>query len=236
MHSNGITMIDKLSFSLGKWSGIPVTIHFSCTIAFLIFLILNGWEYAAVYAIAMFCVLIHELGHCFMARKFRIYTDKIVLYAIGGAASIPIDRKNAKQEFWVALAGPMTSLLLAVIFFIVSLVVGPGYKFPSYLVVINLIFAVFNLIPAWPMDGGRIFRSIMMFFTKNIVLSMNVTFYLAVVCCIIMFIAGIAFNQLFMPFIALMILFASRVELGRVRQSSIQSWEQRIFIEDVEPF
>jgi Zn-dependent protease/CBS domain-containing protein len=110
-------------------------------------------------------VLIHELGHSWAARRYDIVISSITLWIFGGMARMEELPEDWHIEFWVALAGPVTSVLLSGVFFgalqftpadapVLTFVVG-------WLAVVNLSLAVFNLIPAFPMDGGRILRALL---------------------------------------------------------------------------
>jgi len=113
----------------------------------------------------MLGVLIHELGHSWAARRYDIVISSITLWIFGGMARMEELPEDWDIEFWVALAGPVTSVLLSGVFFgalqftpadapVLTFVVG-------WLAVVNLSLAIFNLIPAFPMDGGRILRALL---------------------------------------------------------------------------
>ncbi len=107
-------------------------------------------------------VLWHELAHAIVAQRYRIPVVQIVLYVFGGVAQIARDPERPGQEFWIAIAGPLSSLLLAAIFGTIgALVSGIGAAAASYLATVNLSLAVFNLLPGFPLDGGRVLRAIL---------------------------------------------------------------------------
>jgi Zn-dependent protease len=119
-------------------------------------------------------VVLHEMAHTFVARHYRIQVRKIVLYPIGGVSEIEEIPENPSIEWRLAIAGPATSLLIGVLLFVLSLVVtvaAPRTPIGSSLTtagslmldlaVLNLLLGGFNLIPAFPMDGGRVFRAIL---------------------------------------------------------------------------
>ncbi len=128
-------------------------------------------------ALVFISVLLHELGHCAMAREFGIRVLDITLWPFGGVARIEQMPANARTEFLISLAGPLTSLAIAVALTPLVLLAGilGGWEtvFPSddpvramnlsslaaYLAIINLLIMAFNLLPAFPMDGGRILRA-----------------------------------------------------------------------------
>ncbi|MBN2548333.1 MAG: site-2 protease family protein [Anaerolineales bacterium] len=175
------------SIRIGKIAGIPVGLHFSW---FLIFALLtwslssayfpqeypqlSGWLYvllAAVTSIFFFAsVLAHELGHSIIALRNQIPVKGITLFIFGGVAQIGQEPRSPGAEFRIAIAGPLVSLGLAGIFGLLW-VVDHGIPYlaaPSiYLARINLILALFNMIPGFPLDGGRVLRSIVWWFTKS---------------------------------------------------------------------
>jgi len=172
---------------IGKIFGIPIDIDYSW---FLIFILLTwilasdyfptqfkGWTVALYWSAAFITsifffasVLLHELGHSFIAKKYKIKVRKITLFVFGGLAEIEEEPKKAKEEFWIAIAGPLTSFLLAGVFYLFQEIFSMFSFWTDifkYLAFINFILAIFNLVPGFPLDGGRILRAIVWGFTKN---------------------------------------------------------------------
>ena len=167
----------KWSWKIIRVAGIDVYIHatFFILIAWigLSFWIVGG-NLAAVFTgvsfiLALFtCVVLHELGHALTARRYGIRTRNIILLPIGGVAAMERMPDDPKQEIAVALAGPAVNLAIAlVLWFWLSLSNSlqaelldlTGASFLQKLMVVNVILAVFNLLPAFPMDGGRVLRA-----------------------------------------------------------------------------
>lgn len=167
-------------FPLGRLFGIHLYLHWT-------FFLLLGWVgfrgYAdgamegAVFLILLacgvfVCVVLHELGHSLAARRFGVPTHSITLYPIGGVARLGFIPRNPRHELVIAIAGPAVNLLIACLLVPVLLLTGlPGWEdqaAPAYgastyvaaLLVGNLAMILFNLIPAFPMDGGRVLRSL----------------------------------------------------------------------------
>ncbi|MEJ2511189.1 MAG: site-2 protease family protein [Anaerolineales bacterium] len=170
----------KWSLKLGKFLGIDVYLHTT----FFLMLAWIGITYwvqensvAAVvsgvgFILAIFAsVVLHEYGHALTARKYGIKTRDITLYPIGGVASLERIPEKPKQELWVALAGPAVNIVIAAVLFIWLLVTSTleplgslsvaGGSFIERLMITNLALVGFNLIPAFPMDGGRVLRSLL---------------------------------------------------------------------------
>lgn len=109
------------------------------------------------------CILAHEFGHSLVARAYGLRVRRITLFAFGGVSQIERDAPGPAAEFNVALAGPLVSLVLASICAGISRALNPGinglFGIPGAFAVVNFMLAVFNLVPAFPMDGGRILRS-----------------------------------------------------------------------------
>lgn len=165
---------------LGKIRGIKIQLHWSWLLIFLLIVwslatsqfpdnykhwsSAEYWIVAVAAAILLFVsVLIHELSHSVVAQSKGLPVDSITLYVFGGASNLPREPESAGSEFWMAFAGPLSSIVLGVLFLGAYLSI-PGPQWLSaifaYLGFINLILAVFNLIPAFPLDGGRVLRSI----------------------------------------------------------------------------
>ncbi|MEO8169230.1 MAG: site-2 protease family protein, partial [bacterium] len=115
-------------------------------------------------------VLLHELGHSVVALRYKIPVRSITLFLVGGVAQIGAEPPNASAEFLIAVAGPLVSLVLAIFFYAVEPLVSgiePLLGLAKYLAYINLALVLFNLIPGYPLDGGRVFRAIVWGITKN---------------------------------------------------------------------
>jgi Zn-dependent protease len=164
---------------IGKLFGIDTYIHWSFWILLLwiaLPTLLQGKMQESAIAILVIgivfiCVYLHELGHAKMAEQFGINTLDISILPIGGLARLEQLPKDAKAEFWIAIAGPLVNFALAALSFAIA-VISYGSSsidaekilsihFWEQLLVINLVLGVFNLIPAIPMDGGRILRSLL---------------------------------------------------------------------------
>lgn len=169
----------KWSWKLGRFAGIDVYIHatFLLLVGFYgVTYWMNGGASAMVEGIAFLlalfgCVLLHEYGHALMARLYGIPTRDITLYPIGGVARLERMPEKPRQEFWVALAGPAVNVVIAIAlgawlfltntFVPVSQLGLTTGSFLERLMLVNISLVVFNLIPAFPMDGGRVLRALL---------------------------------------------------------------------------
>ncbi|MDE1767922.1 MAG: site-2 protease family protein [Candidatus Micrarchaeota archaeon] len=148
------------SISIGKILGIDIELHwlFILMIAFF-FLLSPLW--GLVWVLLFVCVLIHELAHSITARRNNVKVSKIVLIPLGGASIIDDTRIDTSVEFRISIVGPITSLVLGGIFGISVLFTPPGLVtfLVQYLFLINILLGIFNILPIFPMDGGRVMRS-----------------------------------------------------------------------------
>jgi len=132
----------------------------------------EDWGMGAVTALMLFvCVLLHELGHAVVAMGYKVPVRRITLFLFGGVSQIEGEPPSAVAEFWIALAGPAVSGALAVLFALLRpavAAVSPLLALTTYLAYINGGLAVFNLIPGFPLDGGRILRAILWSSTHNL--------------------------------------------------------------------
>jgi len=170
----------KWSWKLGRFAGIDVYVHAT-------FLLIIGWialEHwtqgrslvavlsGIVFILTLFgCVLLHEYGHALTARRYGIRTRDITLLPIGGLARLERMPDDPRQELWVALAGPAVNLVIAIVLWTwLRLTIGfePVHQlgvvrgaFLYRLMIVNVFLALFNMLPAFPMDGGRVLRALL---------------------------------------------------------------------------
>ncbi len=133
------------------------------------------WSLALLTALGFFlCILLHELGHAVVARQVEIPMNGITLFVFGGVAEMEGEPATPLREFLMAIAGPLVTVVLMVLFGLLSLLgfffhwAEPAQLMWWYLFVINLMVLLFNLVPAFPLDGGRILRSILWAATGNL--------------------------------------------------------------------
>jgi len=180
--------MNKSTLSLGRILGIPIGLDYSW---FLIFALLTWslstsyypteftdwpaiqyWIVGAATAILMFAsVLLHELGHSVVSLRYKVPVRSITLFVFGGVARVGAEPPSAIAEMWIAIAGPAVSFALAIFFGLLQPIVGaiaPLLALVKYLFYINGVLALFNLIPGFPLDGGRIFRAFVWRVTHNL--------------------------------------------------------------------
>lgn len=161
------------AFRLLTVAGIPIRIHFTFVLFLAWIAVSNrtgGLMWTTVIVAIFACVLLHELGHALTARRYGIETRDITLYPIGGVAMLT-GRPRARQELWISLAGPGVNVAIALVLGAVLLIKEGGIPNPSFslaggsflgaLFAANVSLAVFNMIPAFPMDGGRVLRALL---------------------------------------------------------------------------
>jgi Zn-dependent protease len=212
----------KWSTKIGTFAGIGVYVHTT-------FLILIGWVAMAhwqaersaaaalegvAFILALFgCVVLHEFGHALMARRFGIKTRDITLFPIGGLARLERMPEDPREELWVALAGPAVNVVIAAALFAVLQVTGTFTpldtitmstgSFLERLMVVNVLLIAFNMLPAFPMDGGRVLRAMLairMDYTRATQLAANIGQGMAFLFGLL----GLFFNP-FLIFIALFV-------------------------------
>jgi Zn-dependent protease/predicted transcriptional regulator len=124
------------------------------------------WSMGVIAALGLFAsIILHELGHATVARRYGLPIRRITLFVFGGVAEMEAEPARPAAEFWVAIAGPIVSFLVGLVFWLLlqaAAGAGAGVSVVGvlgYLATINIILAVFNLVPAFPLDGGRILRA-----------------------------------------------------------------------------
>jgi Zn-dependent protease/predicted transcriptional regulator len=227
----------KWSIKLGKLLGIDVYLHFT----FLLLLAFLGFTYwratqnvaatlqGVAFIVALFgCVLLHELGHALMARRYGIRTRDITLLPIGGIARLERMPEQPMQEFWVAVAGPAVNVVIASMLF-VGLAVTGGFtpveeisvtsgSFWQRLMMLNVFLVGFNLLPAFPMDGGRVLRALLstrLGRRRATAIAANVGQGMAILFVIV----GFLYNP-FLIFIGIFVYLGAQAEAGSVEMQS----------------
>ena len=172
---------------IGRVFGIPIDLDYSWfLIAILITWLLavnyypiefkggtvgQYWLMGAITAVLFFAsIIVHELAHCWVALRYKIPIHRITLFIFGGVSQIAGEPPSAAAEFLIAIAGPVTSFILAAIFFALERPLAnatPAVAVAKYLALINGLLGLFNLVPGFPLDGGRVFRAIVWGVNKN---------------------------------------------------------------------
>ena len=205
---------------------------------------LVGFTWVTSYVILLFtCVVAHELGHCFSARRFGVNVGRILLLPIGGMAEFDAIPRRPREEIIIALAGP------AVNFVIIGLLLLGGVTFPAgwdfenfpltiaelgrHLVIVNLIMGCFNLVPVFPMDGGRVFRALLALRLSYL----RATFIAATVGKVFATVGAIAMVMVWQnwlgAFLFLFIFSVGELEFRAVRRRELEDAQWRRMLERI---
>jgi Zn-dependent protease/CBS domain-containing protein len=237
------------SFRIGKIAGIDIDIHVSWIIILVLLTVslaigwfpqlytgqstATYWIVSLIAALLLFVsVLLHELAHSLVARRRGLPVKNITLFIFGGVSNIEQEPKDPGIEFQVAVVGPLTSILIGAVCFLLQLplrgtnsLLG-GILF--YLAMTNVLLGLFNLIPAFPLDGGRVLRSIIWRISGSIrqatrVASMigQVIAYLFILLGIWIFFAGSILNGIWLGFIGWFLLSAAQSANSQVMLASV---------------
>jgi Zn-dependent protease/predicted transcriptional regulator len=233
---------------LGRIAGISIGLHYSWfIIAFLITLSLIGrfsavtpkWSSATVWSAAIVtgllffvALLLHELAHSLLAKSRGLRVRAITLFALGGVSQIESEAPDAKSEFWIAIVGPLASLVIGIVCLLLARSTGwilnsePRTPISAVLVwlgYINLMLAAFNLVPGYPLDGGRVLRALIWWNTHSIDRSTRiaarvgqVVAFLFIFLGLYQFFLGKNFGGLWLAFIGWFLLDASRSSYAQV--------------------
>ncbi|WP_323789549.1 site-2 protease family protein [Psychroserpens sp.] len=234
----------KANLGLGRVSGIKIIVHwtFFFLIAWIVFEELKrGGNTASImfniaFVLAVFlCVVLHELGHALMAKRFGIKTHSITLLPIGGMASLEYLPESPKQELLIVLAGPLVNVVIAALLFFMipiqdfmhlnfteTFEVLMSFSLPSFLFflfVVNVGLVVFNFIPAFPLDGGRILRALLAM-NMNRVKATQIAASIGQFTAVVFLLIGLLYNP-FLIFIALFIFLGAYGENRMVQQLAL---------------
>jgi Zn-dependent protease len=225
----------KWSYRIARVAGIDVRLHAT----FLLLLAFWGWQgyesggtteaaYNVLFVSLLFlCVLLHEFGHAFAARSYGIHTPDITLYPIGGVARLERMPENPAQELVIAVAGPAVNVVIGLVLWLALGLPAPlghfndlgqpGRDLAFQLLSVNVMLIVFNLIPAFPMDGGRVLRALLSMrlgHTEATSIAARIGQGIAVLFAIvgIFGIPGILNPNFFLLFIAMFVFMAAQQE------------------------
>ena len=192
----------------------------------------------ALFIIAIFaCIVLHELGHALTAQRYGVRTQDITLLPIGGVARLERMPEDPVQEFWIAVAGPAVNVAIAAAIFVVLWLLGSSvafssmsditvdvfHRFPEFmtrLMVVNLWLVLFNAIPAFPMDGGRVLRAVLAHFSGDYVRATQVAASVGQVLAILFGFIGL-FSNPFLVFIAFFVYIGAQEEAHLVQMRSL---------------
>lgn len=159
------------------------------------------YDYLALSVVSMLglfaSLILHELSHSLVARRFGLEVGGITLFIFGGVAELEQEPKSARSEFWIAIAGPAMSFALALVFYLSAAVMdsnGASEPLPvvlAYLGFVNLLLAVFNLVPAFPLDGGRVLRAALWHFRDDLFWATRIASGFGTVFGIFLIISGV---------------------------------------------
>ena len=179
----------KEGFPIGRLFGISIRLHYSWFVIFALVIWALSTDYfpvayphwsigisisAGVITSLLFfmSLLAHELMHSLVAQHYGIPVRAITLFVFGGVSQITEEPHEARTEFRIAVAGPLTSIILGGIFWLLWYLLPPALDVVAavsfWLAWINILLAVFNLVPGFPLDGGRVLRSIIWWRTRNL--------------------------------------------------------------------
>lgn len=221
------------SLKIGKLFGVDIKIHWSWLLMFILFIDftdpIDKMLTSALTVIMIFtCVLVHEFGHIFAARRYGLQTSKVVLSFLGGAAIMDegLDTLSPKRALWVAFAGPLTNIIMFVILFpFAGMVLDTGAEVITaesltngqflYLIalIVNVMMVLFNLLPIYPMDGGRLLRSTLELFKvkHSFLISVRIT----QIFCAAIIVFGLYIGSWTMPLIGALFFFTAIMELRK---------------------
>src|SRR6267142_757801 len=250
---DGIRAGMKSHIKLGRIFGIEIGLHLSWfIIALLITLSLadqfhafnSNWGEGVIWATAIgtsllffAAIIAHELSHAMVAKARRLPVRSITLFALGGVAQIEKEAGEASTEFWMGIAGPIMSLLIGVICLTLAWAFGwspltiphtPLLAMLMWLGYINISLAIFNLIPGFPLDGGRVLRGIVWWLTGDGVRATRiaarigqVVAFLFIITGIIRFFTGAGIGGLWIAFIGWFLLDAAGASRAQVEVSTV---------------
>jgi len=226
----------KWSWKIGQVAGIGIYVHWT-------FLILIGWIAMSdvvggkppadailgiAFVVALFaCIVLHELGHALTAQRFGVRTRDITLLPIGGVARLERIPENPAQEFWIAVAGPAVNVVIAAVLAAALWLARHQFggfestptrgNFFEQLMYVNCLLVLFNMIPAFPMDGGRVLRAVLAHFSGDYVAATQTAASVGQALAILFGFLGMFGTNPLLMFIALFVFLGAQEEAYAVQ-------------------
>ncbi len=219
----------KTSLKILRVFNIPIELDASFLILIIFiylmaFLKLISIQLAVLITLVFVTVVIHELSHSYVAQRFGVEIERIVLLPIGGVSQMGAIPQNPRQELLISIVGPLTNMVIALALYLLYLVSNPYLpsminNFVMEFTLVNVVLGLFNLVPAFPMDGGRILRAIM---AEKIdyLRATEISVYIGKIMAIAMAVAGF-YVSIFLIFIALFIYIGADQEYKATLISSL---------------
>lgn len=246
------------SWRLGKIFAIPIYVHPTFLLIPLLAVLqgpggLVGSVFMATLVLAVFgCVLLHELGHALMARHFGIGTRDITLYPIGGVARLDRLSDDPKHEMAIAVAGPAVNVAIAALLTPLVLLTafsggnvaavlemdsGPTGLLAQFLLLLlssNIVLVLFNMLPAFPMDGGRVLRAVLSMGLGPL-RATEIAARIGVVLAVLIGLYALFFGYPMLVILAGFVVFAGQMELLAMRHRLQPQYAEPIYEDAVEP-
>lgn len=222
----------RWSYGIGRIAGTVIKVHVTFVLLVALWAI-RGYEEGgpsgalagALTLLALFaCILLHEFGHILMARRFGVRTPDVILLPIGGVARLERIPEEPKQELLIALAGPAVTLAIIVVLYLILQLTGspvtlgalsPEGPFLAQLLEVNVYLLAFNLIPAFPMDGGRVLRALLAS-RLGLVRGTRIAATLGQMLAVAGGLYGITANETFLILIAFFVFLGAHAEANAV--------------------
>lgn len=236
----------RWSFPIGTLAGSEVRIHltFFLLLAWIGFAHYQeggmpaAWEGVLFICAVFACVVLHELGHAVAAKRYGIKTPRITLLPIGGLAELERMPKKPSEEIMVAIAGPLVNVAIAAILIVgfgaaittetIAAMQSPAREFINRLAAVNIVLVVFNMIPAFPMDGGRVLRALLA--TRHThIKATNIAASIGQVLAFVFGFLGLVSGNPVLVIIAIFIFFAAS---GEAQASGMDDLARRVRLRD----
>ena len=231
----------RWSWRIGRVAGISISVHVTFLLVLLWIVVeeyalgVRAMAGSALYMVALFTIVVmHELGHALTARRFGVVTRDIILLTIGGVARLERMPRNPRQELLVAVAGPAVNIALALALLAIVRLTGPlpaatlydfdpllsARGFVYQMVFVNVVLALFNMLPAFPMDGGRVLRALLAMRMSSYARATGIAARIGRVLALALAAAGLyGLRNPFWVLIALFVWMAAGTEAAAVREA-----------------
>ena len=210
-----------LTFEILKIKDVKIYLHWTWVVTMMFVAYLNPNMFLYILPVYFF-VLLHELGHVFAGKSLNIKTHSIYMFPFGGVANMRLPAGNSKKEFLITLAGPAVNFGFFLIFILCQIFTPKDYWLLNQFILLNFALFVFNLLPLFPMDGGRLLRCFIHYLVKDYYKATKWAVRIGQVLSAILLFFAFYYGAIMLAIICIFVMAGGEMELKSLNSSHLK--------------